>query len=230
MIIENCAPATYDLVVHTGSGLLAGVGRAYYAGLVGVASLVYGVAGSSAIVGKSPLYMGCIGGNTAVSYLAVWSPKMSGTTKLWYGGNGSVTHVTVYDVPIEKRKKGGQLQKFTASVFAKCDFFADEPLVFEECLFAADCRWVMADGEELDQEGTSGQERLDLLLGGDGRAGNSGGKPPEVYKLRIQCPDVCGIVQQCRCRGLDIETDERRREGRPALLRCVGSGVESANP
>lgn len=73
--------------------------------------------------------------------------------------------MTVYDVPIEKRKKGGQLQKFTASVFAKCDFFADEPLVFEECLFAADCRWVMADGEELDQEGTSGQERLDLLLG-----------------------------------------------------------------
>ena len=165
MIIENCAPATYDLVVHTGSGLLAGVGRANYAGLVGIAHYVCGVAGSSAIVGKSPLYMGCIGGNTAVSYLAVWSPKMSGTTKLWYGGNGSVTHVTVYDVPIEKRKKGGQLQKFTASVFAKCDFFADEPLVFEECLFAADCRWVMADGEELDQEGTSGQERLDLLLG-----------------------------------------------------------------
>lgn len=37
MIIENCAPATYDLVVHTGSGLLAGVGRAVNAGGVGYA-------------------------------------------------------------------------------------------------------------------------------------------------------------------------------------------------
>ncbi len=44
MIIENCAPATYDLVVNTGSWLLAGVGRASY---VGSADNVYGVAGSN---------------------------------------------------------------------------------------------------------------------------------------------------------------------------------------
>ena len=81
MMIENCAPATYDLVVHTGSWLLAGVGRAYNAGGVGNAYGAYGVAGSSALVGKSPLYMGCIGGNTAVSYLGVWKPKISGTQK-----------------------------------------------------------------------------------------------------------------------------------------------------
>lgn len=36
MIIENCAPATYDLVVHTGSGSLAGVGRALSANHVGL--------------------------------------------------------------------------------------------------------------------------------------------------------------------------------------------------
>ena len=47
MIIENCAPATYDLVVNTGSGLLAGVGRANNAGSVGNANNVYGVAGSN---------------------------------------------------------------------------------------------------------------------------------------------------------------------------------------
>lgn len=167
MIIENCAAATYDLVVNTGSWLLAGVGRAYNAGAVGYASYAYGVAGSSAIVGKSPLYMGCIGGNTAVSYVGIWSPKMSGTTKLWYGGSGNVTHMTVYDVPLEKRKRAdaNARRKFTASVFAKCDFFADEPLTFEECIFAHDCQWYTADGEMLDQEGTSGQEREDLLLG-----------------------------------------------------------------
>ena len=167
MMIENCAPATYDLVVHTGSGLLAGVGRAAYAGYVGYASNAFGVAGSSALVGKSPLYMGCIGGNTAVSYLGVWKPKISGTQKMWYGGNGNVTHVSVYDVPLELRTRAQEnaRRKFTASLFAKCDFFADEPLTFEECIFAADCQWYMSDGDMLDQEGTSGQERLDLLLG-----------------------------------------------------------------
>lgn len=167
MIIENCAPATYDLVVHTGSGLLAGVGRASYADGVGLANFVSGVAGSSAIVGKSPMYMGCIGGNTAVAYLAVWSPKISGTQKLWYDSAGALSHITVYDVPIENRRRAllTARQKITAGVFAKCDFFADEPLIFEECLFGADCRWVMEDGDELDQEGTSGQERLNLLLG-----------------------------------------------------------------
>ena len=167
MIIENCAAATYDLVVTSGSGLLAGVGRAAYAGGVGYANNAYGVAGSSAIVGKSPLYMGCIGGNTAVSYVAIWSPKITGTTKLWYGGAGDVNHMTVYDVPLSKRKKGADnaRHKFTASIFAKCDFYADEPLTFEECIFAADCQWYTADGEMLDQEGTSGQDREDLLLG-----------------------------------------------------------------
>ena len=166
MIIENCAPATYDLVVNTGSWLLAGVGRASHAGSVGVANYVFGVAGSSAIVGKSPLYMGCIGGNTAVSYVAIWSPKITGTTKLWYGGNGDVTHMTVYDVPLSMRKRASDnaRRKFTASIFAKCDFYADEPLTFEECIFAADCQWYTADGDMLDQEGTSGQEREDLLL------------------------------------------------------------------
>lgn len=166
MIIENCAPATYDLVVNTGSWLLAGVGRAGNAGGVGLAFNVYGVAGSSAIVGKSPLYMGCIGGNTAVSYVAIWSPKITGTTKLWYGGNGDVTHMTVYDVPLSMRKRAADnaRRKFTASIFAKCDFYADEPLTFEECIFAADCQWYTADGDMLDQEGTSGQEREDLLL------------------------------------------------------------------
>lgn len=167
MIIENCAPATYDLVVHSGSLLLAGVGRAYYAGYVGHADYAFGVAGSSAIVGKSPLYMGCIGGNTAVSYLGVWKPKISGTQKIWYGGSGDVTHVTVYDVPFElrARARADARRKFTASLFAKCDFFADEPLTFEECIFAADCQWYMGDGDMLDQEGTAGQERLNLLLG-----------------------------------------------------------------
>lgn len=47
MMIENCAPATYDLVVHTGSVLLAGVGRANNAGNVGNANNAYGVAGSN---------------------------------------------------------------------------------------------------------------------------------------------------------------------------------------
>lgn len=166
MIIENCAEATYDLVVHTGSVSLAGVGRALNNGGVGSAYRASGVAGSPVIVGKSPMYMGCIGGYSEVSYLTVWSPKMNGNTKLWYNGEGNVVHVTVYDVPIEKRAHTAKTerQKFTASLFAKCDFFANELLIFEECLFGADCRWLMADGEVLDLSGTSGQERLDHLL------------------------------------------------------------------
>lgn len=168
MIIENCAEASYDLNVFVNSWLLAGVGRAYNgnANLVGLAINAYGVAGSSALVGKSPMYMGCIGGNTAVAYLGVWKPKISGTQKLWYGGNGNVQHVTVYDVPLEKRARGASnaIRTFTASVFAKCDFWADEPLVFNECLFTIDCEWYTKDGELLDEEGQSGQDRLDMLL------------------------------------------------------------------
>lgn len=169
MVIENCAAPTYDIVVHTGSLSLAGVGRASYANNVGYAINAYGVAGSSAMVGKSPLYMGCIGGNSAVKYLTVWKPKADDAALLYFGGNGGavIQHVTVYDVPIEKRRKrpsNDGKPKFAASVFAKCDFYGDEPLTFEECLFTRDCWIYDADGICFEVEGETSDERYASVI------------------------------------------------------------------
>lgn len=217
MIIENCAPATYDLVVHTGSGSLAGVGRALSANHVGLDGTACGVAGSSVIVGKSPLYNGCIGGNADVSYVAIWSPKMSGTTKLWYGGAKNVSHVTVYDVPIEKRGRAASdaRRKFTASVFAKCDFFADEPLTFEECIFGADCQWFTADGNQLDQGGTSGQDRLDLLLGEMGSYGIAEENRPKFINCEFSSQTSAELFNNAEAGDLTLKpTSDAVRAGR----------------
>lgn len=166
LIIGNCPAATFDLVVHTGSWSLAGVGRAADAYYVGVASLVYGVVGSSAFVGKSPLYMGCIGGNSAVKYLTVWKPRINESTKLWFGGNdGPIQHITVYDVPMSMRRKdpGSQRPVFGAGLFAKCDFYLDDRVNFNECMFAADCGWYY-NGAQIDTEGKTGEDLQAFLL------------------------------------------------------------------
>jgi|GEM_PF-7026640 len=78
MMIENCAEATYDLGVQAGSWANAGVGRSQTLGWVGHPSYMTGITGGGVIVGKSPLYSGCICGHTGAENVAVWSPKVSG--------------------------------------------------------------------------------------------------------------------------------------------------------
>lgn len=187
MMIENCAEATYDLGVQAGSWANAGVGRSQTLGWVGHPSYMAGITGVSVIVGKSPLYSGCICGHTGAENVAVWSPKVSGTSKLYYGHGVSNRHWSVCDVRTDRLRltPPGRNQVFTASLFAKCDFVANDPITFEECLFGADCRWITAAGEEVELGSASGQSRLDALLGALAELGIPEAKRPKFVNCEF---------------------------------------------
>ena len=154
LIIVNTGVGTYDLAVHTGSLAFAGVGRANIASAVGVASNVFGVAGSSVMIDRASLYYGCIGGTTAVKYVGVSRPRRNETYRIWIGGYNSgvvIGHSTVYGCVIEDRAKnlaGPSYTKTCAStVFANFAMIANDVKVnYSSCLFAADARWYYLTG------------------------------------------------------------------------------------
>lgn len=147
MIIMNCCLPSPSLAVSTGSFSLAGVGRALYGSNVGYAYDVYGPACPQAFIGGSPLYFGAIGGNSSVKNVVFWKPKRNPNNLCWYityGGGDWVNNITVYDVPITNRQKcrnGNNTGYFGISIFSKCDFYLDEPIKFNQCLFTSDCGW-----------------------------------------------------------------------------------------
>ncbi|MEY8687858.1 hypothetical protein AB9N12_17665 [Bacteroides sp. AN502(2024)] len=164
IIVENCAPATYTAMIRYGAWGYAGVGRAW-GGYFGWAQHSWGVGDHSVIIRNSPLYMGCIGGKRGIHHVVIDSPKICGDRKICYAGNGEVSHFTVHNVPIgHRRRESYGIEIIRTSILARCDFYADEPLRFEECLFTADCRWFL-DGEELITEASGGEARRDSLLG-----------------------------------------------------------------
>ena len=152
LIIVNTGVGTYDLAVHTGSGAFAGVGRASYAGYVGYAHLVYGVAGSSVMIDRASLYWGCIGGTTAVKYVCVSRPRHNGTYRISLGSQDNavgLAHCTVYGCVIEDRTKRFTTDSTTlvSSVFGNFAMIANEPAIqYTGCLFAADARWYYLTG------------------------------------------------------------------------------------
>ena len=154
LIIINTGIGAYDLVVFGGSELFAGVGGANAASYVGNATNVYGVAGSSLLIDNSSLYFGCIGGTSAVKYVGFSRPKagyypISLTT---YSTN-VITHTTIYGCRIANRQRNvneGGTFRCASSIFADFDMFADEAMIFTQCLFASDCGWYYKDLIETD--------------------------------------------------------------------------------
>ena len=156
MIIINTGVGTYDLAVNTGSGALAGVGGANFAGYVGYADHVYGVAGSPNLLDRTSLYYGVIGGNTAVKYLGVSRAKHNGTYRISLGGYNSgvvLSHSTVYGIPVEDRRKkltaNNHKINIVSTIFADFAMIANDVAVtYTGCLFAADSLWYYFAGTE----------------------------------------------------------------------------------
>ena len=152
LIIVNTGVGTYDLAVHAGSEAFAGVGRAYFAGGVGCASNVYGVAGSSVMIDRASLYWGCIGGTTAVKYVCVSRPRHNGTYRISLGSYGAcvgMAHGTVYGCVIEDRTKHFTqgTTTFVSTAFGEFAMIANDPnMAYTGCLFAADARWYYLTG------------------------------------------------------------------------------------
>lgn len=179
LIITNTGVGTYDLAVFTGSVALAGVGRASLAGFVGDAYDVRGVAGSSVLMDRTSLYLGCIGGSTAVKYVGVSRPRHNGVYRLWLGGNQSdvvLSHCTVYDCVIEDRRKSydaTRTKTVVSTIFSKFAMIANDLRInYTGCLFAADVKWYYLTAEngnagtvtELAVTGTTSAERQASLL------------------------------------------------------------------
>lgn len=166
MIFLNCAPGNYGTNVYSGSPVLAGVGRAYYANGVGAADHVYGVAASSVSMRACAPYWGAIGGNGACMRVGVVSPKPNPQYPFWFvtAGGDTVSRFSVYDVPREHRVvqlyRGTNI--FARSIFGKCAFFANDQLTFRNCTFASDCTWWNGN-EEFVPTGETSDERIESL-------------------------------------------------------------------
>ena len=149
IIIINTGIGTNDLVVSTGSGLLAGVGSAYgEAVATPIPTAVIGVNGSSVLIDNSSLHFGCIGG-LGVNYVCFSRPKAGYYPISLFShesGTGTITHNTIYGCRMANRQRRlvGNF-KCASSVFADFDMFADETMTFTQCLFASDCGWYYKD-------------------------------------------------------------------------------------
>lgn len=145
MIFRNVPPGRGDEIVWSGSGLLAGVGRAS-ANRVGSVDSVYGVAGSSVSMHKSALYFGYIGGNTAVGKVIYDSPVHNSTYYLALGGYYNQTFLTdgvVFNVDIQDRVKCPHGNMVVNTIFAKFAMIGNEKrkITFTRCLFTSDTKW-----------------------------------------------------------------------------------------
>lgn len=167
LIIKNCAHGSNDFTVSTGSGLLAGAGRALSAGTVGRANSVNGVAGSPVIFDRTGVYYGVLGGTSAVSFCVFSRIKNNSTYPLSLNASSDgLQNNTYYGARITNRQKRiyGSVITLYNSIFADFDLFADESdTTFQKCLFLADCKWYY-NGAELVISGTTSSERESSLI------------------------------------------------------------------
>ena len=195
-----------DAPVANGATALQGVGRASGAGDVGnvyVANAVYGVAGSAAFIGKSGLYWGIIGGNTAVNQVVYWKPQHNDKYKISIGCGNSpcLSRGTVYDVTVEHVRKSpctahsGQIQ---TTVFGKCAIILNNPgkMTYRRCVFASDVKFYYFSGVDNtgevieitpvgDSDGDKGQSLLDRL--GEIYEANSIAEANRYYPAFVAC-------------------------------------------
>ena len=177
MIIKNVPNAQGEEPVYSGSHLLAGVGRAY-GGVVGSAAHVHGVAGPSVCLHKTALYMGCIGGTSAVEHCVYDSPVHNSTYLIYVGGeqlSQCLKMCTVYGVPdIADRCKGQYGASVVATIFSRFAMVGNEKIkrTFNGCVFAADCTWWWLTNdkgnsgtpEQITLTGSTSAERQQSLL------------------------------------------------------------------
>ena len=144
--------------MNDGTNLFAGVGAAAIAYSVGNAYNVGGVAGASVLLDNTALYWGVItvGGTAATPNFNCWSrPKIS-SYKISLGLGYQTTIMpnnTIYGCDISNRayRVTTTAAKFSLSIFAAFDMYADEPCQFTNCLFAADVNWYYTEAGVLVQ-------------------------------------------------------------------------------
>lgn len=186
MIIQNCAPGNSEMSVWSGSGLLAGAGRAYSAGYVGNAFNVFGVAGSPVICHRTGLYMGVAGGISAVKYNVFSKIKPNSSYPVSLGfRSGNLEHNTFYGVPITDRRK--RLTSYTGiiytSIFGLWDFFADDAgIELNGCLITSDCKFYY-NGTEIPVTGSTSTDRHNSLIAGM----DSAGVPADGRMVFVDC-------------------------------------------
>ena len=184
MIILN-ASSDANVPVHTGTVAFRGVGRANDASLVGYANRASGLASSPALVGKSGLYWGIIGGNTANKDIVYWKPVVRDDTYLLSIGsqyNPCLQGCTVYDAGLDsegnptlmmKSPCSGGYYNINATIFAKTAIVLNTPikLNYNECLFASDCKYYYFVGSnatseyiEISLDGVDKENRGQYLL------------------------------------------------------------------
>lgn len=177
LIFRNVPAGRGDETVQTGSGFLAGVGRALSASYVGAAGAVSGVAGSSVSMHRCGLYFGYIGGNTAVEKVIYDSPVHNSSYLLSLGGYQNdqfLTDCVVFNVDITDRVKCQYGNTAINTIFAKFAMIGNEKrrITFTRCLFTADVKWYWLSADngatgtvtELTLSGaTSAERQADLL-------------------------------------------------------------------
>lgn len=176
MIFRNAPAGRGDETVWSGSRLLAGVGRAINASIVGDAYFVYGVAGSSVSLHKCGLYFGHIGGNTAVEKVIYDSPVHNSSYYLSLGGytNPCLTDGVVFNVDVQDRVKCQYGTGIVNTIFAKFAMIGNEKrkITFTRCVFAVDAKWYWLSADngatgtvtEIVLTGTTSAEKEESLL------------------------------------------------------------------
>lgn len=186
LIILN-AKASDDAPVSSGNKALRGVGRAASAGHVGNVNAAHnacGVAGSAAFIGKSWLYWGIIGGNTAVKKIVYWKPYNNDTYKLSIGAgnNPCMRQCTIYDAGFDTAGKPTKIRKtplnahtgeILESVFSRVAIILNNPgkMTYRRCFFDADTKFYYFKGvdssagyTELLPSGSSDEEKANSLI------------------------------------------------------------------
>lgn len=166
MIIKNL-PLSGNFSVATHADL-AGVGSAYGGSTADGAFInnymdVFGFSGPFCFVQNSPVYIGCIGGYDNNNYEIYDTPKyMSTSYKLYFGGY--MAHSTVYNVALADRINNSNRgldyrPSHSYNIYAKCDFWINEKMTFNNCYFTSDCNFYKSDGTKIEMSGTK-EERL----------------------------------------------------------------------
>lgn len=171
MIFRNCP---YIFLNNTNT---AGVGRAVNSTGVGYAGSVHGVAGSSNSLHRTALYMGYIGGTTAVQKVVYDTPQYNPNFPFVFGGLSNqlfMQNCTVYGISdILQRMKSAQAGNSCSGVLvSKFAMIANDgrKITYTSCLFAADVKWYWLSGnnggsaEELTLTGNTSAERQASLL------------------------------------------------------------------
>lgn len=154
---------------------VVGVGRALFNAYVGNANYVYGVAGSYVLLEHVKLYMGCIGGTSAVNGVVYTDIIHNSSYKVNYTNNNNsrAKNCTVYNLPSTRVMKsvlnGNYTSYFFRWLFGKAAVVVNNGhyIRFEQCCFANDVEYVLMNGNGYSATPTVINEFLDDYEGND---------------------------------------------------------------